>query len=283
MTVHAEDDSGPNSLEFSILGPDGSLIGLAAFALAQEGNDPSVAALAEGGFVAVYELEVDILVRTFDNVGVSQDSGTVFSSSTRLDSAVVAGLPDGSFTVAWNDHSRGDLFVRSFEADGSSDGPARRVADNRPSEIDISVTGDGRILLAWQAQSGEIFSTILDSRDRTIDPGDCAVERAHMLNLSINTTGASSMTVLAGSKGDTVLGQGGNDDIFSSGSGRYFGGAGDDDIYKADLTGDVDIEFLDGGEGLDRLNTTNFSGDFTFDLGTGKMSYTGAPGPGVKY
>lgn len=50
MTVHAEDDSGTNSLEFSIRGPDGSLIGPAAFALAQEGNDPSVAALADGDF-----------------------------------------------------------------------------------------------------------------------------------------------------------------------------------------------------------------------------------------
>ena len=72
---------------------------------------------------------------------------------------------------------------------------------------------------------------------------------------------------------DTVDGGAGNDIIWSSGNGTYLGGDDNDKIY-AGLTGSGP-ENLDGGNGIDTLDTTSWSGDYIIDLAAGTSNYGG--------
>ena len=69
---------------------------------------------------------------------------------------------------------------------------------------------------------------------------------------------------------DTVHGDAGNDTIYSNGNGSYYGDAGDDLIYSG-LT--ETTEFLDGGTGIDTLDTRSWNGDYVINLATGSSNY----------
>ena len=70
----------------------------------------------------------------------------------------------------------------------------------------------------------------------------------------------------------TIDGGSGNDIIRSNGDGTYLGGIGDDVIF-AGLTNA--LEALDGGAGIDTLDTTSFGGVYTINLVTGVTNYSG--------
>ena len=70
----------------------------------------------------------------------------------------------------------------------------------------------------------------------------------------------------------TIDGGAGNDAIFSNGDGTYLGGIGDDLMF-AGLTNSV--ETIDGGTGIDTLDTTSWSGLYTINLVTGATNYSG--------
>jgi len=71
---------------------------------------------------------------------------------------------------------------------------------------------------------------------------------------------------------DTVHGDAGNDIIASTGDGSYFGDDGNDTIYaNSTLT----TETLDGGAGIDLLDTTHWSSTYVIDLATGSTNYGG--------
>ncbi|MBN8509195.1 MAG: matrixin family metalloprotease [Burkholderiales bacterium] len=65
----------------------------------------------------------------------------------------------------------------------------------------------------------------------------------------------------------------GNDTIRSNGSGQYWAGAGNDTVYAGLGTPEV----LDGGTGVDTLDTTSFGGGlaYTINLVTGATNYVG--------
>jgi Ca2+-binding RTX toxin-like protein len=64
----------------------------------------------------------------------------------------------------------------------------------------------------------------------------------------------------------------GNDTIHSNGDGVYLAGDGDDTVF-AGLTSS--LETIDGGAGIDTLDTTSWSGLYTIDLVTGATNYSG--------
>ncbi|WP_299965023.1 calcium-binding protein [uncultured Roseobacter sp.] len=272
VTAYLEDDAGTTSVEFTIRTETGATVGVNARFLASEGSEVNVSALEGGGFVAAYVFNGDVLFRTFDNAGALQDSGTVASGTNSQNEVVVQGLPDGGFVVAWDDDTSGDLFARRYNADGTSNGSQFTVENAATTQIDIGVTGDGRILFTWVANDGlgEIFASVWDPRDSVIDPSDYDVEKAHVLNSDVITTGLGGSTVLAGFGSKTVFGQGGNDIInASSGGGEYFGGGGNDIIFASNTA----FETLDGGAGIDTLNTTLFNGTYEIDLETGVTNF----------
>lgn len=269
VTVYEEDDSGTTSLEFTIATGAGVRVG-AARALAPEGSDLDAAALEGGGFVAVYVVNNDVIARTFDNTGAQQSLTSVATGINNQNEPVVTALQDGDFVVAWDDDTTGNLFARRFNADGTSDGTVFTVENVGTTSIDIGTTGDGRILFTWVEQGGEIMASVWDPRPTVIDPDDYDGQRAHVLDSSVITTGLGGSTVLAGVGSKTVFGQGGNDIInASTGGGEYFGGGGNDIIFASNTA----FETLDGGTGIDTLNTTLFNGTYEINLVTGVTNF----------
>ncbi len=100
-------------------------------------------------------------------------------------------------------------------------------------------------------------------------------------NLGV-TTGVTTLTLngnaeadtLSGTEGiaQTVHGNGGNDRIISSGEGSYFGDDGNDTILGGLSSGIVN-EVLDGGSGIDTVDTSSFSGDYIINLATGVTNF----------
>ena len=68
---------------------------------------------------------------------------------------------------------------------------------------------------------------------------------------------------------NTIHGDGGNDVIYSNGYGSYYGDEGDDVLHAGLGTG----ETLDGGNGIDTVDTTSWDGGYSLDLATGVTNY----------
>jgi Ca2+-binding RTX toxin-like protein len=284
VTVYTENDT-VQGIEFRIVTPTGASVSNVnvtdAFTGGVAASEPSVASLAGGGFVVTWTEGGDILAHVYSDIGTSLSAElTVAGGANIQNEPVVVGLPDGDFVVAWDDDSSNNLFARRFNSDGTSDGVTFTVENVNTSSIDISVTGDGRILFAWQdLTTGEISASVWDPRSSTIDPDDYNVELAHVLNSNVITTRTSSTTVLAASDSEDyfVFGQNGNDSIFSNGFGEYLGGAGNDTITAGNGTdGTGRVELLDGGVGIDTIDITLFGGTYGINLATGVTTFNGA-------
>ncbi|KUP90569.1 calcium-binding protein [Tritonibacter horizontis] len=273
VTVYEEDDSGTTSLEFTIRTASGTTVGASAFALVGgPASDPRVTSLEGGGFVATWVENNDIYMRAFSNTGVQTFATTLVAGGTNFQNEpVIQALPDGDFVIAWDDDTNQSLRAQRFNADGTTDGAEFVVENVGTTNIDMSVTGDGRILFAWTDQtSGEIFASVWDPRGSTIDPDDYDNEVANVLNSDVITTGIGGSTVLAGTGTKTVYGQAGDDVIHAStGGGEYFGGGGNDVIFASNTS----FETLDGGAGNDTLNTTLYNGLYEVNLVTGVTNF----------
>lgn len=258
--------------------------------VAQMVDQLAVASLADQGFVAVYTSGNDVMARLYSDTGaLLGDTLTLASGDNAPAGIAVTGLTDGGFVLAWGDDTAGSLFAQRFTADGTGEGPMFTVASAALplTSLEVSSTADGRLLFAWQdagegAATGGVFTALWDPRGAVIDPDDYAAQRSNFLNTTVITTGVDGSTVLAGARGDTILGQDGDDTIFSSGSGTYLGGGGDDTIYASNLTNNQGFESLDGGAGIDTLDTTSFNGDYAVNLATGQTDYIGAPAAPVE-
>lgn len=78
--------------------------------------------------------------------------------------------------------------------------------------------------------------------------------------------------VISGGPGtNTVTGGSGSDTITSGGNGSYSGDSGND-LIRAGLTSTG--ETLDGGSGIDTLDTTTFTGGYLVNLGTGATNFS---------
>lgn len=70
---------------------------------------------------------------------------------------------------------------------------------------------------------------------------------------------------------ENVYGDDGNDILVSGGEGHYWGGDGDD-LIIAGLTSGVN-EFLDGGAGIDTVDTTSWNGTYEVNLAAGTTNF----------
>jgi len=96
--------------------------------------------------------------------------------------------------------------------------------------------------------------------------------------------GGSGLDTISGGDGDDTLsggdesdttanvvhGNAGNDTIYSTGDGSYYGDE-DNDLIVAGLTSF--FETLDGGAGVDTVDTTSYTGSYNFDMATGSTGY----------
>lgn len=247
-----------------------------------------IASLADGGYVVVGKEGShygEILGQIYDNAGNAvAEIIPIEMSGYVVNEPRVAALPDGGFVIMF-EVGYGRYHAQIFNADGSSATAPVLIGDGGflATQPEISVTADGRIVFVWHGEQGsgssrEIYSTIWDPRGEVIDPDDYGQLRTNFLATDTITTGINGSTVLEGEIGDTILGQGGNDIIYTSGSGDFWGGGGNDLIISsADFALAGDFKYLDGEAGIDTLDTTAFNGDYTVNLETGQTDYLGAP------
>ena len=92
--------------------------------------------------------------------------------------------------------------------------------------------------------------------------------------------GAGNDSLAAGNGNDILRGGDGNDTLNGGGAparrgDSAFGGAGNDYIYAVLGT----PESIDGGAGIDTLDTTSFSGNYVVNLATGLTNYAGSAPP----
>ncbi|MDG5750921.1 calcium-binding protein [Qipengyuania sp. XHP0211] len=290
--VYEEGDSPDTSIEVGIRSTSGTLI--FGFPNVANGSAPKVAALAEGGFVMVWEDgSQNVNFRIYTNGGSIVNSGTVVGTADSENEPNVIGLPDGGFVVTWDNDTDLTLEAQRFNADGTTDGSTFVVGTNDPFTPDISVTSDGRILFTWESNGGlgEIFASVWDPRGNTINAADYDQGLTNFVDTEVITGGVAGSTIngdfddntLIGLNGNdtisggggvnTVYGGGGSDTIYSSGEGSYFGEGGNDYIVAAD-TSFGSFEILDGGSGNDTLDLTVGNYDYTLDMGTGVTNFT---------
>jgi hypothetical protein len=130
-------------------------------------RDPSIAALANGQFVAVWRTEFEIAARVYHADG-SPAGGEIPVNTTTAGSqeqAAVIGLGDGRFLVTWLDFPSGDIIGRIFNLDGS---PATAefpivAAANDIEMSSIAALPGGGFVATWQTDDANIQARTFDA------------------------------------------------------------------------------------------------------------------------
>ncbi len=195
-------------------------------------------------------------------------------------------LADGGFFIAWVD---GDDTLRGqrFDSAAAKIGEEMIIDGAADSVSDVSLTSDGRILIAYQSAIGEIFQTILDPREPFYlgdDSGEAVT--AFALGGTVfgeggndSIYGSAEVDLLFGGTGmDIIKGGGGNDSIQGNEDGdTLYGDAGNDFLFGQSgndvLDGGLGNDSLDGGTGGDTLRGRG--GDDTYKLADAALSAIG--------
>jgi RTX calcium-binding nonapeptide repeat (4 copies) len=227
----------------------------AVTAAATYDTEPSVTALANGGFIVSWSKRggggFDIKAQVFDANGDTSGADFLINTTTtgHQTQSTLAGLPDGRFVAAWRDSSQtggdasGDAIrARVFNADGSNPGAeflVNTTTTSDQSEPSITVLADGRFVIGWidlSATGGDQSNTAV--RAQIFDPRESAVQLygTDLNDQSVGTKfndllkGAGGADHLAGGAGpDTLGGQEGDDTLIGGlDNDTIAGGNGDD-------------------------------------------------------
>lgn len=292
VSVYEEDDVGNTSIEAEIRTSTGTLV---AFVQPASGSnaDPKVTALTNGNFTVTWHDVTDdsIEFAVYDANGGFVAGGVAANSVDTENEPNIVALPDGDFVIVWDNDTDLTLEAQRFNADGTTDGSTFVIATGNPTGPDIGVTADGRILFAWDSLSNdsEIFASIWDPRTGTITASDYDQGLTNFVDTEVITGQITGTTITGDADANTLLGQGGNDIINTGTDDTAFGGGGDDTIFSGgsnvtifagfgdDLVyaGNGIPESLDGGDGIDTLDTTSYNGIYTVNLTTGLTNFGG--------
>lgn len=273
-------------------GADGSLGGIMARVFNPDGSgfntdvqvnttttgdqyQPSIAALAGGGFVVVWTDNSRGVDTGGDDTSsyavrgqIYHATGTPIGTEFRVNQITTYGqlqpdilaLSDGRFIVAFSDTSMGletgdddpafgAIRARIFHADGTPDGDEFLVnltTHGHQNEPQMAELADGRVVFTWSDYS-------YGATTGGDDPDNGAI-RARILDLretALSWTGGEGGEHVGGTIWDDVLrGAGGNDHLDGS--------DGDDRLYGDDgndwLSGDAGMDILKGHDGNDCLS-----------------------------
>lgn len=238
--------------------------------------DPSITALANGGFVVSWEdysasqggvtgfaIRAQVYNATGATVGTEFRVNPV-AASAQFDSATAA-LPDGRFVVVWGDSSgRVDIneayhiMARVFNADGTATGPGFAVSGINQLYSAVSVLADGRFAVVWDDYNvpGGV-SSAADIRAQIFDARTAAV----------NLAGTQVADDLIGTKfNDTMAGALGNDKLDGGAGNDLLSGDGGNDV----IVGGAGSDTITGGAGNDRFNGGAGADVFVFAAGGGR-------------
>ncbi|MDY0870629.1 DUF4214 domain-containing protein [Dongia rigui] len=228
------------------------------------GNEytPKLAALKNGGFVAVFYTEGTLNGSAQDiAAAIYSANGTVvkapFKVNTLTDSLqlrpAVAVLADGTFVVIWDGYegsADADLYGISgqrFDADGNKIGGEFQInTKTTGSQLSVDVTADenGGFTVTWQSSDGTISTRSFN-----------AVDLVDGTNVADVLAGTSKAEVLYGYTGNDQIVGGDGDDTLNGGVGDDVmkGGAGYD-TYVVDSAKDAVTEL--SGEGNDLIQSS---------------------------
>ena len=275
--AYLSNEDGPShqyNLRVQIHTPAGALVGaevtvpnLAPFSNVNAAF--SIAALDDGRFVVTWHQPVtfeqsqagqtpDILAQVYSAGGTPAGGLINVNAADNLfqSNPIVAGQPDGSFLVVWEEYagsSSGNLLrAQLFNADGSANGTqfALGVEQGAQSQVDITLTNDGRYLVVWEdrsTQPGETDGWRITGQ--YVDPRSAAVD----------WTGSKRAEQYVGTDfGDKLSGANGRDTLWGGdGADRLTGGAGRDV-----LTGGLGADnFVLRSDALDADQITDFAHD----------------------
>ena len=218
-------------------------------------EDPSVAALSDGGFVVTWESNgqdgfgLGIYAQRYDVGGLP--TGTEFRVNTytvnnEINPSVTA-LSDGGFVVAWEsygqDGDKNGIYGQRYDALGSPTGSEFQVnsytleSQSQPSIVELA---NGDLAVAWQSsgQDGSgngIFAQRFSLPAITGGPGNDAL------------LGGTGDDLLRGNAGDDLIGGGLGTDVA-----LYDGGYADYDVSVA-ADGTVTVIDQVGSEGTDTV------------------------------
>jgi methionine-rich copper-binding protein CopC len=219
---------------------DGNKVG-SEFIVAAPGSaqdNPIVAGLANGGFVALWKVlgpgSTSIYGQAFDAAGDEVGVQFLVSNNVNSDAGtprpdVIGILDDGRFVVAWSDvsetlgdSSTGAIHAQVFLPNGVKSGAELRVNTTVTGDQvwpSLSVLTDGNVVIAWSdmSQSGGDTSQgavraqilVLGSSDPPPPPSGLVLTGNGVSNTLTGESGNDTITGLGGS--DTLTGDGGGD------------------------------------------------------------------------
>ncbi|MGC5198297.1 hypothetical protein [Aphanothece microscopica] len=251
---------------------DGTAAGGVIFAapsIAADSTFPSVAGLANGGFVIAWAQrpagggEDSIVARRYDASGVALDSGFLVSADGSINQDVqVLGLADGGFVVAYTDNSWGlggtEISARIYNADGSDRTTVFRVNEptagdqNNPS---LTLLSNGFFVVGW-SDGGNLMHQAFNPFGNTIGTSFVATGSTIEGEIAALTGG-----LVANVRSSTLADAGGDNSIRSSINelSRMTDGTAANELLAGDSLRDVieglgGADFIAGGGGGDSLN-----------------------------
>jgi hypothetical protein len=162
------------------------------FIIADGPNDqktPSLAALLDGRFIAVYDDAEDIRARIFNPDGALAQTIDIAVGAELSEEPDVAVLADGGFAVSWT-HD-GDVETAVYNADGSIRHAQRHVSANAKNEDSSSIVGlaGGGYVVAWQeweAGATEVRFRRFNANGNALDGSDTEGELIEGVGLNID-------------------------------------------------------------------------------------------------
>ena len=238
------------------------------------------------------QIRIDIDFGSSTDVGIPRDMVVELQDSlgnviATADDSLVTDGGQGSFPSAAGSASSYDPYL-TFTAPTAGiyyinvrpfgSGPGSTFTENNTFLMNVSVTGHA--VNATNPVQGNDVINGGDGNDALFGQGGGDVINGDAGNDFIDA-GSGGDIVHGGEGNDTLYGgdgteenihgDNGNDTLYSGGEGHYYGDAGNDIIY-AGLTAGVN-EVLDGGAGIDTLDTTTWNGTYVVDLITGATNF----------
>ncbi|HEX2545666.1 MAG TPA: calcium-binding protein [Ramlibacter sp.] len=286
-----------------------------------EGDQQKVnlAALPDGGIVAVWESRVDgdaalreVRAQRFDVSGNKVGIEIAVNAATAGNqmSPEVQAFADGSWLVAWLGDDSG-VSARYFGADGTPLSGDMRIGSTSltSSTLGIATAADGRVLVTWDSVNGGSDGVFLDNRPAQMngtargeailghDAGQSIVDdilvafagndSAHgFAGNDYVYAGAGDDVAVGGVGDDVLLGEGGNDTLYGEDGQDYLYGGGGVNVLLGG--GGVDVlisegsDVLHGGDGGDYLYAYA-SSIVTAYGGAGNDIFAMQAGPGVAH
>ncbi|MCB1486502.1 MAG: hypothetical protein KDJ88_03475, partial [Bauldia sp.] len=172
--------------QFKIIGQTGAVSSGTGFQISLSSNDETdiqVAALANGGFVAVWQTDNDgsgsgIRFSVYDNNGAAvkanQFGGGIAVNTTTSGEQVtpdVTALADGGFVVVWDDDQRSGTYGQRFDASGNKVGGEFLVHSGTAGDQAVAALSDGRFVTGFKTNgsSSDVFGAIFDPRTSPVN------------------------------------------------------------------------------------------------------------------